>query len=125
MQAAAPCDLEAQAMIERIEALSIPEPTTGCWLWIGQTHASRTIEYGRIQVLGRRMRAHRVALGCRLGRKVRCDRVVRHLCDTPLCVNPEHLAEGTQRQNVADQGRKKAGIRGNRAEKSNDSGDLS
>jgi hypothetical protein len=91
--------------IAKIEALSHPEPTTGCWLWVGQVHASRTFEYGRIQVAGKRWRAHRYSLSCRIGRRVRCDRVVRHLCDTPLCVNPHHLAEGTQRQNCLDQKR--------------------
>lgn len=28
--------------------------------------------------------------------------VIRHRCDMPLCVNPEHLETGTQRQNVRD-----------------------
>jgi hypothetical protein len=28
--------------------------------------------------------------------------VVRHRCDNPPCVNPEHLTPGTQRENVGD-----------------------
>jgi hypothetical protein len=28
--------------------------------------------------------------------------VVRHTCDNPLCINPDHLILGTQAQNVAD-----------------------
>ena len=44
--------------------------------------------------------AHRAALADRLGRPV--VGVVRHSCDNPPCVNPDHLLEGTQRDNVND-----------------------
>lgn len=30
------------------------------------------------------------------------DRVVRHTCDNPRCINPEHLLIGTQIENVRD-----------------------
>lgn len=32
--------------------------------------------------------------------------VVRHRCDTPTCVNPDHLELGTQKQNVEDRDRR-------------------
>jgi hypothetical protein len=28
--------------------------------------------------------------------------VIRHTCDNPKCINPEHLITGTQKQNMAD-----------------------
>ena len=33
--------------------------------------------------------------------------VVRHRCDNPACVNPEHLEAGTQRDNIFDAVRRK------------------
>lgn len=46
-------------------------------------------------------KAHRVAFVL-AGRTLEPGEVVRHLCNTPGCVNPQHLAAGTQRQNIAD-----------------------
>lgn len=28
--------------------------------------------------------------------------IVRHTCDTPLCINPDHLVEGSPLDNVSD-----------------------
>lgn len=44
--------------------------------------------------------AHRAALAEALGRPV--QGVVRHSCDNPPCINPMHLTEGTQAENVQD-----------------------
>jgi hypothetical protein len=35
-----------------------------------------------------------------------------HKCDTPACVNPDHLFEGTQLENLADRERKGRTVRG-------------
>lgn len=51
------------------------------------------------EVNGSRL-AHRASLAEYLGRPV--QGIVRHSCDNPPCINPEHLIEGTQQSNVDD-----------------------
>lgn len=47
-----------------------------------------------------KFRAHRVAWA--LANQRQPSGVIRHACDTPPCCNPGCLADGTQRQNMAD-----------------------
>ena len=60
-------------------------------------------EYGRIWVGDRTERAHRVALNW-FADGVDEDKIVRHRCprESTLCVNPDHLATGTLRDNCID-----------------------
>jgi hypothetical protein len=68
------------------------------WLWERDRHG-----YGRIFVkLGPRwstVLAHRYAFFLT---HRRWPRVARHTCDHPWCVNPAHLRDGTQRENLQD-----------------------
>lgn len=71
---------------------------TGCILWLGATGAG----YGIYTPPGEKRRgAHRHAYALANG-PIPSGQVVRHSCDTPLCVNPNHLSAGTHRQNIAD-----------------------
>lgn len=60
--------------------------------------------YGRITVNGTVMNHHRVVY-CQVN-KVTLESieglVVRHKCDNPPCINPEHLELGTHQENMAD-----------------------
>lgn len=47
-------------------------------------------------------KAHRVALEEKLGRPLLPGMNANHHCDNPPCIQPEHLYEGTQIQNVED-----------------------
>jgi hypothetical protein len=68
-----------------------------CWIWLGEPNRDG---YGIIKQRGQKMRAHRLALVLHLGRDLKPGKVPNHMCENPPCVNPEHLQESTQRENV-------------------------
>ena len=72
--------------------------TDGCWVW--DTPAPNG--YGRINFDGIRLLAHRVSWIIHNG-AIPADAQVNHTCDVRLCVRPEHLYLGTQRDNVRDE----------------------
>lgn len=71
---------------------------TGCWLW---TASKLNGIYGAFWYLGKPTYAHRFSY-THYVRKIPASLLVCHHCDNPLCVNPEHLYTGTQKQNVHD-----------------------
>lgn len=73
---------------------SVPEPNTGCLLWLGPTDS---YGYAQLRTKRRRIRISRALLGLTDRRLNAC-----HHCDTPLCVNEGHLFAGTQRDNLDD-----------------------
>jgi hypothetical protein len=81
----------------RFEKNYIPEPNSGCWLWIGSLGGGA---YGTIGVEGRTIKAHRLSL--RLVGRDGPERCCLHRCDTPICVNPDHLTLGTHKDNMLD-----------------------
>lgn len=71
---------------------------SGCWIWQG---ASFTDGYGKCGWFGKTRRAHRVFYEVYKG-AIPEGLLVLHKCDTPLCVNPDHLWLGTQNDNSRD-----------------------
>lgn len=71
-----------------------------CWIWT----ASRDV-YGGMEVRGRRISAHRMSFflsNCTINDELN----VLHRCDVPTCVNPDHLFQGTQLDNMRDKVKK-------------------
>lgn len=82
----------------RILDMSIPEPNSGCWIWLGYIGPNG---YGELRADGRTRRAHRISYEIFNG-PIPSGLVVRHRCDNPPCVNPDHLVIGSMKDNTQD-----------------------
>lgn len=74
-----------------------PHMETCCWVW---TASLDDVGYGRIWDGERQVLAHRFSY--LLARGVLANSDVCHHCDTPACVRPDHLFDGTHLENMTD-----------------------
>lgn len=88
---------------ELCDQRSIPEPNTGCYLWLGPINRNG---YGRVSDGASSWIAHRHVWELANGQKIPPGMLVRHKCDNPPCVNPQHLEIGTPADNMADKVRR-------------------
>ena len=79
-----------------------PIPESGCWIWM---HNVSNRGYGKITFDGRDYRAHRVSYAIYFGDPG--ELLVCHKCDTPECVNPNHLFLGNHQDNMDDRQNKR------------------
>ena len=90
-----------------------PDPKT-CWIWEGAKNGNGygvfTLEYSKNNNI-KRVLAHRYSWALKNG-TIPDDLHVLHMCDTPLCVNPDHLFLGTNLDNIKDKIQKGRQIRG-------------
>lgn len=87
---------------DRFDDLYIPEPNSGCWLWLGQINNKG---YGKFQLKRSgysSVYAHRFSYQVHNCIEVPLHLDVCHSCDMPCCVNPDHLWVGTRKQNMMD-----------------------
>lgn len=72
------------------------QKTDTCWIWTATTRNG----YGMFRLNGTIVSAHRFSFAYHNNKNI--DLIIRHKCDNPPCVNPEHLEEGTYKQNLTD-----------------------
>lgn len=81
----------------RIEQKILPEPNSGCWIWIGANYSATG--YGQITANNKWLLVHRVVYQLLKG-TIPPDLEIDHLCRNRLCCNPEHLEAVTSKINA-------------------------
>ena len=80
---------------QRFDHYYIPEPNSGCWLWIGTIRAG----YGLFWVGKKHVSAHRWNYENTYG-PIPHGLDLDHLCRVTCCVNPQHLRIVTHQENM-------------------------
>lgn len=88
--------------VEEILDESVPIPFSGCWIF---NRAINSDGYGRFKSGGVSYLAHRYVWQ-KVNGEIPRGMLICHTCDTPGCVNPDHLFLGTPKENYDDMVRK-------------------
>jgi hypothetical protein len=84
--------------LDRFESKVIPEPNTGCWLWVGATDRNGYGSFrGEKPLIN--VKPHRWSYEHFVG-PIPEGLTLDHKCETPQCVNPAHLQPVTLRENI-------------------------
>lgn len=83
-----------------IEERSIPEPNTGCWIWLRSLGS-----HGYGNAANPHHTAHRASFVA-FNVPIAPGLLVQHACDNRWCVAPHHLSLGTDKTNADDRLRK-------------------
>lgn len=74
----------------------IPEPMSGCWLWVASIDGPG---YAHLRIGGVLCKAHRIAYEALVG-PIPLAHVIDHRCRVRCCVNPAHMEPVTNEENV-------------------------
>ena len=80
----------------------------GCWQWkeLKRHPKSRSDPYPKASYKGRKVYLHRAMVAIHQ-RPLLLKEMACHTCDNHLCINPDHLWIGINRENLLDASRKK------------------
>lgn len=98
-----------EALWDRFKYAFTYDKKTKCWIWTRQLN---TKGYGLFSYGSKKYLAHRVSYLMFHG-DIDDGMCICHTCDTPSCVNPKHLWQGTRAENNID--RNKKGREGDRS----------
>jgi len=84
--------------IAQFHANCVRNEVTGCVEW---TKGLFTSGYGALRWKGKIVKAHRLAYELSHGAIEACMCIL-HACDNPKCCSPDHLRQGTQKENTQD-----------------------
>ena len=86
------------SIADRLRFVGWTETPNGCREWAGSRFGNG---YGRLPVDNTTIGAHRASYEAWVG-PIGEGLLVRHKCDNPPCINPDHLETGTNKDNMQD-----------------------
>jgi hypothetical protein len=86
-------------LLSKIEMI----PEHSCWEWVAGKNEHG---YGLLWYGNKMSKAHRLSYEVFV-KKIDKNLFILHKCDNPGCIRPEHLYEGTQKDNVNDMVKRK------------------
>lgn len=93
----------------------VPEPNSGCWLWLGELSGLNRWSDGYPRIKSEHItRVSRAVYEERHGEGSAVGFHIRHRCDMRCCVNPDHLLRGLRQDNMDDMVRRQRSTYGER-----------
>jgi len=97
----------------RLLHFSMPEPNSGCWLWLAcvDGYGYGWLRHREPERTARNVMAHRLSWAT-WRQPLLAGQDVLHRCDLPACINPDHLFIGDHDANMRDMASKGRAVSG-------------